>query len=301
MKKSPIDELFYELYGYYPTKSGQAYELIVAAAFKALTGEQIKYDQRDKGTYSETPYQIDAVVPFDKVVSMVEAKDYTIKDRPVGRDDLQKLQGALSDLDFEKGIFASATDYTKHAKRYADTTEINPNQKGIDLYHIRPSTELDEKGRIKKLTVNLTMRIPDYDSGQFTCMWPQESLDKFTKRGFVEGEGKMQLDRFYKENGDIDCFLQDFTYDNQPIHVNMSDEFSEGCWLLSGKYIKVQNELYEVKGIVYKIPYRKSTKIFCIEAGGHPKILIQSDDGKVDKLITDKELKKITFGDRKEL
>lgn len=31
-KKSDIDELFYRLMGYYPTKAGEAYEFVSAAA-----------------------------------------------------------------------------------------------------------------------------------------------------------------------------------------------------------------------------------------------------------------------------
>lgn len=43
--------------------------------------------------------------------TMVESKDYTIDDRKVGRPDLQKLQGALTDLpQIKDGIFTSATD-----------------------------------------------------------------------------------------------------------------------------------------------------------------------------------------------
>ncbi len=35
-KKSEIDELFYELYGFYPKKEGQSYELLVGAVLKFL-------------------------------------------------------------------------------------------------------------------------------------------------------------------------------------------------------------------------------------------------------------------------
>jgi len=301
MAKSPIDELFNELYGYYPNKAGQAYELLVAAAFKAVTGRQIGYDQHERGVYSKTDYQVDAVVPSDTGKDMVEAKDYTIDERKVGRSDLQKLQGALTDLDFEKGIFASATDYTKPAKKYADGAEINPNQKEIELYHIRPSTELDEKGRVKKFVINITMIVPDFNNGQFQYAWTKEARDKFEKNGFIGKEITMVLDRFYKENGDIDCFLMDFTHDNQPIRVNMDDEFGIGCWLLHGKYIDVEGQLYGVKGIEYKIPYTRSTTTFTVEGDGKPKVLIKSDDGKINKLLTDEELRKITFGGDKTL
>ena len=49
MGKSPLDELFKDLYGYYPKKAGQVYELLVAAAFKAITGGQISYDHHQRG------------------------------------------------------------------------------------------------------------------------------------------------------------------------------------------------------------------------------------------------------------
>jgi hypothetical protein len=35
-EKSPIDKFFYELFGYYPPKAGQSYELIVNGALKIL-------------------------------------------------------------------------------------------------------------------------------------------------------------------------------------------------------------------------------------------------------------------------
>lgn len=301
MAKSPIDELFKELYGYYPNKAGQAYELLVAAAFKAITGRQIGYDQHERGVYSKTDYQVDAVVPSDNGKDMVEAKDYTINERKVGRSDIQKLQGALTDLDFEKGIFASATDYTKPAKKYADGAEINPNQKEIELYHIRPSTELDEEGRIKKFVINMTIIVPDFNNGQFQYAWTKEAEEKFRKDDYMDKEITMVLDRFYKQNGDIDCLLIDYTRENQPIHVNMDDEFGIGCWLLHGKYIEIEGQLYGVKGISYKIPYTRSTTTFTVEGDGKPKVLIKSDDGKINKLLTDEELKKITFGTDKKI
>jgi hypothetical protein len=43
MKKPPIDELFFELYGYYPEKAGQGFEMLVAAALKLLAGRDVPY------------------------------------------------------------------------------------------------------------------------------------------------------------------------------------------------------------------------------------------------------------------
>lgn len=43
--KSPIDELFYSLMGFYPTKEGAAYEIISAAALSLLEHREAKHNQ----------------------------------------------------------------------------------------------------------------------------------------------------------------------------------------------------------------------------------------------------------------
>jgi hypothetical protein len=39
-RRSEIDNLFHDLFGYYPNKEGQSYELIVSAVLKILYPEQ---------------------------------------------------------------------------------------------------------------------------------------------------------------------------------------------------------------------------------------------------------------------
>ena len=294
-KKSPIDELFHELYGYYPNKAGQAYELLVAAAFKIVTGQELKYDQRLRGEYSDTSYQIDGFNVDEQQV--IEAKDYTIDDRKVGRPDLQKLQGALSDLDVSSGIFASATDYTKPAKNYSDSSQVNPLQREIALYNIRPSRELDEKGRIKTFVVNMTMIVPEFAKGEFNYAWTSEAIQKFKEKDLLNKEIKMKLDRFYNSDGYVKCLMSDFSRENQPIHPNMNDEFGIGCWVLTDHFIMYDDELYGIKEIEYKIPYSRSTTTFTIEGGGTPKILIKSEDGTVNKILTDEQFRQLTLKD----
>jgi len=75
-KLSPIDALFVELYDSNPTKAGQAYEKLVAAALKLVTGIDYNYDQHITGIYSNTDFQLDAHSP--QTSTMVEAKDYSI-------------------------------------------------------------------------------------------------------------------------------------------------------------------------------------------------------------------------------
>ncbi|MEJ1238393.1 hypothetical protein WBG78_09700 [Chryseolinea sp. T2] len=45
MQKPPIDDLFFQLYGYYPPESGQGFQMLIAAAFKLLAGQEMSYDR----------------------------------------------------------------------------------------------------------------------------------------------------------------------------------------------------------------------------------------------------------------
>jgi len=299
MDKSPIDELFFELYGYYPTKAGQSFEMIVAAAFKLLLNKDVEYDQRIRGDYSETVYQLDGVITDEDSKNMVEAKDFTLDERKVGRGDLQKLQGALTDLPIDKGIFVSATDFTKPAKKYADGSISNPMQKQIDLYHIRPSTEEDEKGRIKKIIINMSMHVPDYRHGKYQLVWTEEGISKLKQDGLATKEIEMRIENFYDVDGKVLTTLQEITSKNQPETNWEKDYVAKGTWDISGGHFKYNGQLYAIRGLQYEIPFLISNNEIVIEGGGTPKIYIRSEGGSIDKLINDSDLKKVKFKDGK--
>ncbi len=127
-KKSPIDELFYNLMGYYPTKEGAAYEIISTAVLGFVENKEATHNQFLIGE-SQSKYQLDGLIDRD---IMIEAKDYTKRKEKVGREDLQKMQGALTDLpQIKKGYFTSATKYTEPAQKYAKGSSTNTFQKEI--------------------------------------------------------------------------------------------------------------------------------------------------------------------------
>lgn len=297
--KSPIDELFFELYGYYPNKAGQSFEMIVAAAFKLLLDKDVDYDQRIRGDYSKTVYQLDGLITDSSDKSMVEAKDYTIDERKVGRSDIQKLQGALTDLPVAKGIFASATDYTKPAKKYAEGSSTNPLQKQIELFHIRPSTEEDEKGRIKKIIVNIGMHVPDYEHGKYQFVWTKEGWEKLEQDGLAGKEISMHIEEFYDKDGNVISTLHELTSQSPPGTTWEEGYVAKGTWILNGGHFKHNGQLYAIRGLQYEVAYLVSNSQLVIEGGGSPKIYIKSETGSIDKLITDKDLKKVKFKDGK--
>jgi len=299
MDKSPIDELFFELYGYYPNKAGQSFEMIVAASFKLLLDKDVEYDQRVRGEHSGTVYQLDGLIKDDSDKSMVEAKDYTLDDRKVGRSDIQKLQGALTDLPVDKGVFASATDFTKPAKKYAESSSSNPMHKQIELFHIRPSTEEDEKGRIKKIIVNIGMHVADYQHGKYQFVWTKEGWAKLEKDDIAGKEISMRIEEFYDKDGNVLTNLYELTSKHPPGTTWEKGFVAKGTWILNGGHFKHNGELYAIRGLQYEVPYLISNSELVIEGGGNPKVYIKSETGSIDKLITDKDLKKVKFKDGK--
>jgi hypothetical protein len=296
MAKSPIDQLFFDLYGYYPPKAGQAYEMIVAASLKLLLQKDIEYDQRERGSYSETVYQLDGVIKEGDDKSMIEAKDYTIDERKVGRADIQKLQGALTDLSVDKGIFASATDYTKPAEKYAASSLQNPLQKPIELFHIRPSIHQDETGRINKIIINMSMHWANYRSAKWIPVWTKNGFAELEKDGLTSKEISFMIDKFYDKDGSTLITIHDLTKFDSPGTIWEKDFVSKGSWVING-YLKIQDKLYEVKALSYEVPYLVSEEEIVIESEGTPRLFIKNSDGSIDKLITDKELKRVQFVD----
>ena len=268
-EKSEIDELFFRLMGYYPAKAGQAYEMISAAALGIVKAQIAEHNKFMKGESGGRPYQLDGLLNGN---IMVESKDYTIDDKKVGRPDLQKLQGALSDLSqIKEGYFTSATNYSRDAITYANGTETNVLQKKITTVDVRPSTVDDEKGRVKRIFVTMRWSVPNFDRGQQSVI-------------FAEGE-------LYDKEGNVLISIAKLSRNNPP-QYGEDDNVVSGSFPIDA-YIRFYDILVPIKGIAYtNVPIERGTEEFSIEGQGNATILIKSDKLGVDKLISDIDLKR---------
>ena len=293
--KSPIDDFFYGIYGFYPKKAGQSYELLVNAALKIVNkNSDVKYDQFREGIYSQQKYQLDGIK--DEKES-VEAKDYTLRNEKVGRPDVQKQEGGLIDLPYEGGIFASATGYTRNAEKYAEGTYKNPNGKPIDLYDIRPSTEEDEEGRVKTVILHFTVVYPLFVKGIFTPYFTKEAQKKLSEN-FPEGKLPIQLRYIYNDDKSIYLKVSEWTKSlNQGVKLGAEQESLEGETLFQKKFILINDEYYEIEKIKYSIPIVRNTDELRVEQDGKACLLVKNSDGTTDTLLTDEQLKDISFND----
>jgi hypothetical protein len=292
MNGSKIDVFFERIFGFKPTKNGQSYELLVAAALKLIHANlKVQANRFLRGTYSEGTYQLDALI--ESLKTAIEAKDYTDRDAKVGRPDVTKLAGALQDLPLDAGIVASATEFTRPAKKYASSTRINPASKPIDLYHIRPSTAEDEEGRIRKIVIALHILSLDRKNCRFEPVVSQAGREKLSQTYDLGEKLQVGLEAFYRADGSALVTLHDLT---SRLNRECKEAVAEGSWTPpEPAFIMVGDVLIEISEFKYLMPYRVLESEIVVEAKGTAELLIKAEDGTIDKLLTDIDLRHVVF------
>lgn len=294
---SPIDKIFEEIFGYAPSKAGTAFEQISAIASHIINGGDVQHDAKLRGKFSETLYQIDVHHKTKGSSSMGEVKDYTIKDKKVGRGDLQKLGGALPDLEeIDSGTFFSATGYTKPAQKYAAKAD-NIAGKPITLYGLRPSTELDEQGFIKTIVITMHIITPEPQKANWIphiTKNGQEALKVLLKDGEERIEYQFYLDNFYNSIGHQLLSLFELTSHGYGA-INQETGKSHACFLLKNHYIKINGILTEIHGLEYEMPYDHYTKELRITDDSEHRFVLLDEQGGVIKFLTDQKLREYRF------
>ena len=269
--------------------------MFAAAVWKLLKGKsQVFHDKKIRGQFSQSLYQIDVLAQDQDSTVMGEAKDYTERDAKVGRDDLQKLGGALGDLSVSKGAFFSATDYTKPARLYAQSSE-DINQKSINLYHLRPSSSDDEKGRIKSIHIDMHLITPDFDNAKYTVAFTKDGTQMVKDFRSEREPTQQRMDKIYHSDGTVYITVPELT-------SNIGGDYKRAYgsfWLPKG-YLKIDDSMIPIKGITYDIPLTDTVEKLVITADGEAKLLVQAEDGSINKLITDEDLKKVSFDENNE-
>ncbi len=289
---SPIDQLYEEIMGDVPAKAGTAYERLATAAYVLVHGVDAKFNQYLTGL-TGSRYQLDGLASSD---TMIEAKDYTIRGEKVGREDLQKQEGALVDLpSIKKGVFASATDYTSESDKYAEGSGINPMMKEITIYEIRPSTEEDKKGRVWTIEVRFNAAWLDITPENVRPVYVKGEIERLNSnllsKGYKEGEPiKLTSTELYDASGNVLTTILDFTRNHQPHISDIVDKVTEMIPFPS--YLKIEGDMYAIKGLKYcDVPIERISEVFTIEKHGNAKLLVKSEKDGVNKLVTDIELR----------
>jgi hypothetical protein len=308
-KKNEIDDLFYEIYGFYPTIEGQSYELLVGAVLKILLGVKIIHDESLKGNYDSNSYQIDvSLYSYEYGDVMVEAKDYSKREGKVSRPNIDKIVGSLVELNFDEGYFFSSTGYTKDAERKANATEINPLTKRINLFHLRNSNSDDEKNRLKKIQIDI--QIPEINQENvkvdIKADMPEEAkISGKSECLFELFENVISFKGTFKNSAGEEVggynFLKKLNENVYEEGLKSENLVYERVWDLDDGELTIKGKIYSIEMVRVKIPLKKITVPVIAQSTGIPKILVRSDDNSLNKLITDNQLKGITFMENGEI
>ena len=293
---SPIDILYSQIFGEMPKKDGVAYERFASAVCKLLAPHAaIFHDQRMRGEFSKSLYQLDVQIQKGQDSVFGEAKDYTLDERKVGRGDIQKLAGAIADLPVAGGTFFSATDYTKPAKQFsAAATEIAG--KPIDLFHLRPVTEQDFEGRITSITVRLHILSPNFHNA-FQPIWTDEGMAKL-RATFPHGKQfVVPVEDLLDGQGNRVTSIFELTSSK---YCEADCQVARGAFFTPHCFLPIEGVLIGIKGLEYTIPFSVTVQDITITSNGQAVLLVKDLDGKVDKLITAEDLKKVSFDEKNE-
>lgn len=290
-----FDDLYASVFGGSCSKEGEAFERFAAAVTQLVYPEaDVAHNQKLRGQVSNSLYQIDVLSEQNGSQVFGEAKDYTVQGKKVGRGDLQKLAGAMLEVEAEKAYFYSATDYTKPAKQYAQGS-ADFLKKQIELLHIRQSVEEDERGRIRKVVINMSVSLPDQKNSKFTPVWADST--KVTLRAWMENK-----DPKHSRGVLVDILRDAQGMPKLTIFELTSQGYGGGpdtaraCFLLRDHYVSFDGMLLEIIGLEYEIPYVTRMDQIEIDVSGSPQILVRSESGEVNKLITLEQLRRISFG-----
>lgn len=297
MPQCNMDKYFETIFGYKPTKRGTGYELLVGAVLKILNESQdVTHNVVYEGKYSDDKYQIDALVENKLASIFIECKDYTERNKPTQRADVQKLAGALNNLDINAGILVSATGFTKPAIQYSESTKLNPNAKEIELFTIRPSTKKDAEGVMLSLCVSLDLETIDHENSKVIPIMDIKKTQEILKRNSYKVGGRYNAitNRLLKSDGTIYKYISEIVNDktiNPSIDGVSSGEFyfEEDVFIcLYGELVKIDKLVYEIRHKVIHIPEFVKIEDKAI-------LVVKSQDGVIDRIITEKQLKSVVF------
>lgn len=297
---SPIEKIFEDIFGSLPSKSGAAYERLAAIAMHLLDEGSVMHDVRLRGQFSDTLYQLDVHHQSkDGGTTMGEAKDYSERGSKVGRGDLQKLGGALPDIqEIDAGIFFSATGYTKPAKKYAEAADKITGGKQINLYELAASTDDDEKGFVKTIVINMHAIIPHAELGEFKAVFTTQGEALLKQHLLKEGDTSVTLSyglsEFHNSDGAVILSLAELTSKGYG-EVDTETNCASACYWLPRHHILVHGLLTPIQGLEYTVPFSSMHREIVISDDSTHRLVIRDKDGTALRILTDKNIREFTF------
>ena len=288
-RKSENDKLFYDIFGYYPNKAGEAYEILSTAAYAiATSAAKASLNTRVRGN-SGALHQLDGRLIIEEHDVLLEAKDYKSK---IGLNKISEVKGRLSDLPVDCAVYA-AQQYTSPARKFAKGTFDNGDKKGVVLLDIRKSVKEDVVGRIGTVTLKISCSpFPEMDKLNWSFVLSRMTIEMIAKDGIdIQLENGILIVDDNDKNVEIIPEFEKAIF-NLINEKSLSDgDIISGYLQKHGLFAKLSNgKKYPIENFCYKVPICVISEEIKIAPNGKPVIYIKSDDGSINKLITDTDL-----------
>ncbi|WP_156172258.1 hypothetical protein [Paenibacillus dauci] len=144
-----------------------------------------------------------------------------------------------------------------------------------------------------KILITISIFTPKDDEIVYTPIFSEngkDKIDQLIKEGkLVEGKTQVLIENFYDENRNVITSLSELSSTN--IQKGFGD-MAQGSFYLKGKFIEISGHLIELLGLSYCIPFSKTDETIEVNSDGKHKLLIRNQDGSINKLITDEEIRK---------
>ncbi|MFF7635624.1 restriction endonuclease [Kitasatospora sp. NPDC008050] len=259
-----IEQIYDEAVAEEKLKSGTKYERLTAIVFKALDASNaVVHDVTLRGVGKEASHQIDVQLTYgaEQRRILIECKNYGPK--KIGIGIVRDFNGALLHLQPVQGIVVGSSEFTSGARKYA-------RDESIVLAQLRPFTDDDWSGRVRKLSVTAQAWVKDEPKLTFqntgnlvqcpTCL-PESTgrvsvheASYYDRAGTVQGLLSSLLAGWNDEYGRLIVGEPGSTYSG-------SVAFPAPIWLVAGE------NLVEVDGFQWETIVLGETSTFIVDSG----------------------------------
>ena len=272
-------------------KSGTKYERLAGIVFRDLTGRTTVHDLRLRGE-SGVLHQIDAVVGDARKRVLIETKDF---DRAVDLPVVRNFWGAVEDIGPDEAFIVTTEGFSDQAQRYAAA-------KGIRLALLRPPSDEDWEGLVRRITLDLTIT---GQAGPANVQWQVHAEDHDKLESAVVRKGLMETADLLlvRANGVAREFLPIFVeqlgedYGAVPLGGNATigrtNVLEEPTWLrLPGsESLRVEAWRWEAR-----VVSSTTSHVVADGVGGlAAELVLRTVDGSIHRMFTNREIRSWMF------
>ena len=157
------------------------------------------------------------------------------------------------------------------------------------------AVEEDDEGRIKRIVFDITNQHFSFDIACWRAIFAPEALQMLT--ALAPSEGNFETKAFFRADGSVFQTVRDMV-PTIPLPKDFSGDIFRGQYTFpDAAHVRVAGTLVPIEGLAYEVPVERMRDEVIVEATGTPRILIKMEDGRINQLISDEQLKQVRFAE----